>query len=106
MRRPSTAFRISRCRSRPSAPITGSNSAGAASGYNGPEILEQVKAKLTSYESQLPPGYKMSYTGESEDQEEASEFLSRAFLLAVMLIFARRIGEFVNRHPSMISPTR
>ncbi len=35
----------------------------------------------------LPAGYRIQFTGETEHQQESQEFLSRAFLIAVFLIF-------------------
>jgi multidrug efflux pump subunit AcrB len=35
----------------------------------------------------LPEGYSLTFTGENEDQKESEEFLSKAFLIAVFLIF-------------------
>ncbi len=48
------------------------------------EVLLEVQQRLADFE--LPHGYKMEFTGASEDQEEASEFLEGAFLMAVFLI--------------------
>ncbi len=67
-------------------------SADVAAGYNGNALLAEVQERLDGFP--LPPGYGMDYTGESEDQEEASEFLSQAFLLAVMLIFVVLVSQF------------
>ncbi|MEH0021382.1 MAG: efflux RND transporter permease subunit [Desulfobacter sp.] len=35
----------------------------------------------------LPPGYKYKFTGEDEEQQQAQEFLSKAFVVALFLIF-------------------
>jgi multidrug efflux pump len=67
-------------------------SADVASGYNGNAILAEARARLADFP--LPPGYRFDYTGESEDQEEASAFLSKAFLLAIMLIFIVLVTQF------------
>ena len=67
-------------------------SADVAAGYNGNAILAEVQGLLAGFE--LPPGYHMDYTGESQDQQEASDFLSRAFLLALMLIFIVLVTQF------------
>ncbi|NTV04212.1 efflux RND transporter permease subunit, partial [bacterium] len=67
-------------------------SADAAAGYNGNALLAQVQQRLEGFA--LPPGYGLTYTGESEDQQEAQAFLSDAFGLAVMLIFLVLISEF------------
>lgn len=66
--------------------------ADVAAGYNGNELLAQVRALLADYP--LPPGYVLDFTGESEDQEEASAFLSDAFFIAVLLIFVVLVSQF------------
>jgi multidrug efflux pump len=35
----------------------------------------------------LPPGYHLKFTGENESQDEAEAFLTKAFILAILLIF-------------------
>lgn len=67
-------------------------SADVAAGYNGNALLAEVQQRLADYT--LPPGYGLDYTGESEDQAEASAFIQEAFLLAVMLIFVVLISQF------------
>ena len=69
-------------------------SAEAAAGFNGNALLAEVQALLVGFP--LPPGYSISYTGESEDQQEAMDFLSDAFVLALMLIFVVLIAEFAS----------
>jgi multidrug efflux pump subunit AcrB len=49
------------------------------------ELLEQFP---------LPPGYKAKFTGEFEFQQEAEEFLSRAFLIALLFIFLILVTQF------------
>ena len=68
--------------------------AEAAAGYNGNALLAMVQERLSDFI--LPPGYTISYTGESEDQEEAMAFLSDAFVLALMLIFIVLIAQFAS----------
>jgi len=69
-------------------------SAEAAAGYNGNALLAEVQALLADFP--LPTGYSISYTGESEDQQEAMDFLSDAFVLALMLIFIVLIAQFAS----------
>ncbi|MBK8166089.1 MAG: efflux RND transporter permease subunit [bacterium] len=66
--------------------------ADVAAGYNGNALLAEVRGLLADY--QMPPGYVMDFTGESQDQEEASAFLSDAFLIAVLLIFVVLVSQF------------
>ncbi len=42
----------------------------------------------------LPPGYKMTFTGEQESQQESQDFLSMAFLVALLLIFLILVSMF------------
>ena len=67
-------------------------SAENAEGTNANALLAQVQAGLEDLE--LPVGYGLDFTGESEDQEEASAFLSDAFAVAIMLIFVVLVSQF------------
>ena len=42
----------------------------------------------------LPPGYKVTFTGEFEFQQESEEFLTKAFIVALLLIFLVLVGQF------------
>lgn len=66
----------------------------AAPGFNGQAILAQVQGRLAQYEQALPAGYTLSYTGESQDQEEAFGFLTTALLIGIALIFMIMIAQF------------
>lgn len=70
--------------------ITGSN----APGIPGPEVLAGTKAYLAAYEQTLPPGYTLTYTGESEDQQESFGFLTTALLIGISLIFMIMVAQF------------
>lgn len=63
-----------------------------AEGYNENEVLGRVQAELADFE--LPPDYRLEYTGQSEEQEEAAGFLSRAFLIAFLGIFLIMVIQF------------
>ncbi len=67
-------------------------SADVGTGYNGNALLAAVQGKLADLP--VPTGYQLDYTGESEDQAEASEFLSNAFLIAILLIFVVLVSQF------------
>ena len=66
----------------------------AASGYNGNAILAQVTQELADYESTLPVGYQLNYTGESEEQQESFGFLTYVLLIGVSLIFMIMVAQF------------
>jgi multidrug efflux pump subunit AcrB len=42
----------------------------------------------------LPPGYKIRFTGEQEEQEQAEAFLSKAFAAAIFLIMLILVTQF------------
>ena len=69
-------------------------SADAAAGYNSNALLAEVQRRLTDLS--LPPGYHLDFTGENEDQEEAMNFLSDAFGIALMLIMLVMITQFTS----------
>ncbi|MCP4690569.1 MAG: efflux RND transporter permease subunit, partial [Desulfobacterales bacterium] len=51
----------------------------------GPVARGQAEELLASFP--LPPGYEIRFTGENEFQKDSEEFLSRAFIIAIFLIF-------------------
>src|SRR5690606_36483253 len=54
-------------------------------GYNANEIVGQISKLMQSME--IPNGYTIKMGGEQEEQQEAKEFLSVAFLGAIRLIY-------------------
>ncbi len=56
------------------------------------DVLMEVQSILSDFE--LPSGYKIEYRGEDEEQREAQEFLSEAFIAALMLISLILVTEF------------
>ncbi|MDZ7771148.1 MAG: efflux RND transporter permease subunit [Balneolaceae bacterium] len=70
-------------------------SAQVRSGYNANAVLGEVQAVVDDYlGSEIPGGYRTSWTGQQEDQQEAMEFLSGAFLIALFLIAFILISQF------------
>ena len=55
-----------------------------------------ARAEAEKYLSQfsLPPGYKVKFTGEFEFQQESEDFLTKAFLVALLLIFLILVSMF------------
>jgi len=51
----------------------------------GPVARQQAEELLKNF--QLPAGYRIQFTGEFEFQKESEEFLTKAFIIAVFLIF-------------------
>lgn len=62
--------------------------------FNSQKVLADVQTYLAEYSESLPVGYAMTYTGESEDQEEAFNFLTIAFFIAVSMIFLIMVAQF------------
>lgn len=65
-----------------------------AEGSNGQMVLAKVKEQLTDIDNQLPPGYTIKYTGESEDQEESFAFLNQVLFTGLALISMILIAQF------------
>jgi multidrug efflux pump len=66
-----------------------------AAGLNSNAVLADVRSVLAAFQDdELPPGYTLRYTGQSEDQAEAQAFLGGAFLAALMLIAFILISQF------------
>jgi CzcA family heavy metal efflux pump len=62
------------------------------SGRLAEEIIAEIETKLADFE--LPRGYTYQFTGEQEEQREASEFLTKAFVSALFLIFIVLVTQF------------
>jgi multidrug efflux pump subunit AcrB len=69
-------------------------SSDVRAGYNANAVLAEVQATLVDFRGQLPAGYRLSYTGQQEEQQESQEFLFNAFLWALFLIAFILISQF------------
>jgi multidrug efflux pump subunit AcrB len=69
-------------------------SSDVASGLNSNAVLREVQSTLADFQSSLPPGYSLRYTGENQEQAEAQAFLSTAFLAALALMGFILISQF------------
>ncbi len=58
----------------------------------GPMVRAEAEKILADYN--LPPGYKIRFTGEFEEQQKAQAFLSKAFIAAVLLIVLILVTQF------------
>ncbi|MGC9327623.1 MAG: efflux RND transporter permease subunit [Candidatus Hinthialibacter sp.] len=63
-----------------------------AEGRLGNDVLQDVQNELAGLN--LPQGYQLQYRGEDEDRQEAQEFLSEAFIAALMIITLILVTEF------------
>ncbi|MBS9522988.1 efflux RND transporter permease subunit [Litoribacter ruber] len=61
-------------------------------GYNPTEINDRIKTMLRDYE--IPDGISVRFTGEQEEQEKSAEFLTRALIISVSLIFLIIVAQF------------
>ncbi len=59
-----------------------------------PGPVARAKAAEILADFPLPPGYKLTFTGEFEFQQESEEFLTKAFLVALLLIFLILVSMF------------
>ena len=62
------------------------------SGYNATDVNAKIKAFIEDFE--VPKGLEISFTGEQEKQAEEMAFLSKALLIAVLLIFLILVAQF------------
>nr|WP_321465716.1 efflux RND transporter permease subunit [uncultured Desulfobulbus sp.] len=58
----------------------------------GPVMRQRAEELLASFA--LPPGYRIKFTGEFEFQQESEQFLSKAFVVALLLIFLVLVAQF------------
>jgi len=68
--------------------------ADVAAGFNSNAVLGEVQQALSGFQADLPPGYTLRYTGENQEQAEASAFLSTAFIMALAIIGFILISQF------------
>lgn len=65
-----------------------------AEGRLGTEVLADVQVRLASLDKELPLGYQVRYAGEKEEQDKAQAFLSKAFIVALLLIVLILVAQF------------
>jgi multidrug efflux pump subunit AcrB len=63
-----------------------------AEGRLSTEVLADVQKRMSKVE--LPSGYEIRYAGEKEEQDTAQAFLSKAFVVALMLIVLVLVVQF------------
>lgn len=61
-------------------------------GYNANTINQQLMGLMEDFE--LPSGYRYEFTGEQQEQNESSEFLGRAMMIALALIILILVTQF------------
>ncbi len=65
---------------------------GNVEGRVASDVLNDVRERLSSLD--LPAGYTLKFTGKDEEQNKASAFLARAFIITVLLVFLILVSEF------------
>ncbi|GAG42066.1 unnamed protein product, partial [marine sediment metagenome] len=63
-----------------------------AEGRPSPMVLGDVQKRLSAME--LPVGYQIEFAGEKEQQDEATVFLRKAFVIALLLIVGILVTQF------------
>jgi len=56
------------------------------------EVIAEIKQRASGMS--LPPGFRIDYTGESEDMMESFEYVGQSLILAVILIYAILASQF------------
>jgi multidrug efflux pump len=56
------------------------------------EVIKDVKSRLANLN--LPAGYGIKMTGSQEEQQKAADFLSKAFVITLLLVFMIMVAEF------------
>ncbi|HUU59715.1 MAG TPA: efflux RND transporter permease subunit, partial [Phycisphaerae bacterium] len=65
-----------------------------AEGRLGTAVLAGVQNRLRPLAQALSPGYEIRYAGQKEFEDEARQFLSKAFVLAILLIVGILVAQF------------
>ncbi|MEO7081736.1 MAG: efflux RND transporter permease subunit, partial [Flavobacteriales bacterium] len=68
-------------------------SSNLISGYNGNEVVQQIKDQLASGFT-VGKDYTLKFTGEQEDQAKDMGFLMMAFLVAIFVVFLIIVAQF------------
>ncbi len=68
-------------------------SSNLISGYNGNEVVQQIKDQLASGFT-IGKDYTLKFTGEQEDQAKDMGFLMMAFLVAIFVVFLIIVAQF------------
>ncbi|MCA8911793.1 MAG: efflux RND transporter permease subunit [Planctomycetes bacterium] len=69
-------------------------SADVAEGYQAQELLKEIEQRIDAEKASMPAGFQATFTGENEDQQEAADFLFRAFFIACLVIMFILVLQF------------
>jgi len=56
--------------------------------------VARAQAELLLKDFPIPPGYRLQFTGEQEEQQESQDFLGKTFVVAIFLIFLILVVQF------------
>ncbi len=56
------------------------------------DVLADVRARLATFD--VPAGYTLNYSGEQEEQQKAADFLTKALIITLLLVFLIIVVEF------------
>lgn len=65
---------------------------GDVEGRVASEVLNDVRARLSGVD--FPDGYSISFTGSQEEQQKAADFLGKALVITLLLVFLIMVSEF------------
>ncbi|MEM6795387.1 MAG: efflux RND transporter permease subunit [Acidobacteriota bacterium] len=57
-------------------------------------VRREAERRLADLPELLPEGYRLDFAGQKDEEDEAREFLSRAFLWALILVLTLMVGKF------------
>ncbi|MCC6463703.1 MAG: efflux RND transporter permease subunit, partial [Planctomycetes bacterium] len=63
-------------------------------GYRADLVLAEVAKAIEGNKAAFPAGFQANFTGEQEDKQEATDFLGKAFLWALLLILLVLVVQF------------
>ena len=69
-------------------------SADVRAGNNANAVLAEVQETLRPFAQELPSAYRLTYTGQQQEQQESEQFLGGAFIMALFLIGLILVSQF------------
>ena len=57
-------------------------------------VRQEAQRRVEAIPDLIPPGYSMTFAGQSQDEEEAKDFLSSAFTYGVLMVLALMVAKF------------
>jgi CzcA family heavy metal efflux pump len=57
-------------------------------------VRVEAQRRIEAIEGLLPAGYSLRFAGQSEDEDEAKAFLSKAFMYALIIVLLLIVGQF------------